>query len=141
MLRRTCRAISGVAEPKNLPGVPDGVDGNRRPIRGVVELVAHHHREGSLDPHLEESVGHVPGDDVAVIEAAAQKLGAAHDCRTLLQATGSVRAARGDAAGPAQVVHGVEHDRGHVGPGPVDQHLRSYVDGHDSSPCPRGAAS
>ncbi len=44
------------------------------PVRGVVELVAHHHREGSLDPHLDQSVGLVPGDDVAVVEARPRNL-------------------------------------------------------------------
>ena len=130
MLRRTCRVISGVAQPKNLPGVPTAWMATDVPSVGVVELVAHHHREGSLDPHFDESVGLVPGDHVAVVEAAAQEPSGAYDCHALLQATGLVRAARRDAAGPAQVVHRVEHDRGHLGPGPVDQHLRSYVDGH-----------
>src|SRR3954468_12500744 len=96
--------------------VARGPDGHRRaPARGVLELVRHLHGERPLDPQLDQTVRLITGHDVAVVEGAAQEPRRAHHGGALPQAARLRRAAGGDAAGPAGVVRGIEHERRHLG--------------------------
>src|SRR3954452_21303844 len=85
-------------------GAADGVDGDEGAVGGVVEFIAHEHRERPVDFQFDQSVGLVSGDDVAVGEAATEELGGAFDGRAGDKQSRLGRAGRGDAAGPVQVV-------------------------------------
>src|SRR5215510_16614551 len=119
----------------------DRMNGDQRPSGSVCKLVTDAHREGPVDLQLDQPVRLVLGDNIPVGEGPPEEARGAFDLGARDQRPRLGRAARCDAAGPPQVVGGVEHEGRVLGAWPPKHHLRPHVNAHRFAPAAPGRAA